>query len=130
MRIESCKGTMVHLYDFRGMRIFNACTWFRMCQTAPLFLGAYLLGVIVGVEFYGLALELFGLGLLGGFLGMLWGMGKLELGCPICDQDAEVLGWTKDRATVMECPHCGTLAAKPNGLFKIEISQIVEDEDR
>lgn len=106
--------------------MLNARTWHRLC------ISAYILfpSVIAKCElpdnspFTCLALAgiIWGIivGFFGAFLGILLALGRLSMGCPICETKSLVTGGDRN-GMYLDCPQCGELQMKIGHLSKLQI---------
>ncbi len=97
--------------------MLNARTWHRLCLSAYILFPAVVISWSLPRDspfIWPAALAVlwgFLVAGLGAIQGILLALGKLHLGCPLCDARSLVLGGGRD-GTYLECPRCGELRLK------------------
>jgi len=116
--------------------MLNARTWHFFCLSAFVLFPGTLLVLFAPAQsplsYIESAMTLWGIivGIAGALLGILFSMGRLKLGCPLCATGSTVRG-VNSEGFYLHCPTCGERRMKLGSPFGLrpEILEPVEDED-
>ena len=112
----------------------NARVWQNLCGAFPLLMVGAALGIFMPNEFFAKLIAnvstilIVSLGLLGGFFGLMLVLGRLYMGCPLCNKRSKVWGGT-GKELYLECPSCSHVCTTMRFLRPSVAEQLIEVED-